>query len=103
MGRAASGWRCGGAGGCAPGAGAKGGLKFLYVRARHRDAPVAATAALEATVERGNKAVQRLHAIGRNKCRDDPAVLAAWESASHVERRARTVAPPQPAPPPPST
>ena len=75
----------------------------LSGRARSRDAHVVATAALEATVERGSKAVQRLHAIVRNKFRDDPAVLAAWESASHVERRSRTVAPPQLEPPPPST
>jgi hypothetical protein len=75
----------------------------LSGRARHRDAPVAATASLDATVERGIKAVQRLHAMVRNKCRDDPAALAAWESASPVERRARTGAPPQPEPPLPST
>jgi hypothetical protein len=75
----------------------------LSGRARSRDAHVAATAALEATVERGIKAVQRLQAIVRNKFRDDPAALAAWESASHVERRARTVAPSQPEPPQPST
>ena len=75
----------------------------LSGRVRSRDAHVAATAALEATVERGIKAVQRLQAIVRNKFRDDPAVLAAWESASHVERRSRTVTPPQPEPPPPST
>jgi hypothetical protein len=71
-------------------------------RARNRDSHVAATASLDATVDRGIKAVQRLNAIVRNKCRDDPAALAAWESASHVERRARPVAPPQPAPPQPS-
>ena len=75
----------------------------LSGRVRSRDAHVAATAALEATVERGIKAVQRLQAIVRNKFRDDPAVLAAWESASHVERRSRTVTPPQPEPPQPST
>jgi hypothetical protein len=70
-------------------------------RARNRDSRVAATASWEATVERGIKAVQRLNAIVRNKFRDDPAALAAWESASHVERRSRPVAPPQPAPPQP--
>jgi len=75
----------------------------LSGRARNRDAHVAATAALDATMERGIKAVRRLHAMVRNKFRDDPAALAAWESASHVERRSRTVAPPQPEPPQPST
>ena len=72
-------------------------------RARPRDAPVATTASLDATVDRGIKAVQRLHAIVRNTLRDDPAALAAWESASHVDRRARTGAPPQLEPPQPST
>ena len=72
-------------------------------RAHNRDSHVAATASLDATVERGIKAVQRLNAIVRNKFRDDPAALAAWESASHVERRSRTIAPPQPEPPQPST
>ena len=72
-------------------------------RARNRDSHVAATASLDATVDRGIKAVQRLNAIVRNKFRDDPAALVAWESASHVERRLRTVAPPQPEPPQPST
>ena len=72
-------------------------------RARSRDSPVTATASLDATVERGIKAVRRLHAMVRNKFRDDPAALAAWESASHGARRARTVAPPQPEPPQPST
>ena len=72
-------------------------------RARHRDSHVAATASLDATVDRGIKAVQRLNAIVRNKFRDDPAALAAWESASHVARHSRTGAPPQPAPPQPST
>ena len=72
-------------------------------RARNRDSHVAATASLDATVDRGIKAVRRLNAMVRNKLRDDPAALAAWESASHVARRSRTVAPPQPEPPQPST
>ncbi len=75
----------------------------LSGRTRSRGSHVAATASLDATVERGIKAVRRLHAIVRNKFRDEPAALAAWESASHVERRSRTVAPPQPEPPQPST
>ena len=75
----------------------------LSGRARPRDAPVAATASWDATVERGIKAVPRLHAIGRNTCRDDPAALAAWESASPGARHSRTEAPPQSEPPQPST
>jgi len=72
-------------------------------RARRRDSHVTATASLDATVDRGIKAVRRLHAMVRNKLRDDPAALAAWESASHGARRARTVVPPEPEPPQPST
>ncbi|HEX3561075.1 MAG TPA: hypothetical protein VHU19_17910 [Pyrinomonadaceae bacterium] len=34
-------------------------------------------------------AVRRLDAIVRNKFRDDPPTLAAWEHARHVERAAR--------------
>ena len=55
-----------------------------------RDAQITATASIEGTVERGMNAVRRLDAIVRNKFRDDPATLAAWEHARHVERAART-------------
>lgn len=50
---------------------------------------VAATAAIDNAVERGMSAVRELDAIVRNKLRNDPATLAAWESASHVERTPR--------------
>ena len=33
------------------------------------------------------KAVQHLDVTLRNKYRNDEATLAAWESASHIERR----------------
>jgi hypothetical protein len=55
-----------------------------------RDAHVAATASVESAVGRGMNAVRRLDVIVRNKFRNDPATLAAWESARHVERPART-------------
>jgi hypothetical protein len=55
-----------------------------------RDTHVTATASIDSTFERGMKAARRLDAIVRNKYRDDPATLAAWESARHVERAART-------------
>jgi hypothetical protein len=35
-------------------------------------------------------ATRKLDAIVRNKFRDDPAALAAWESARHVESATRT-------------
>ncbi len=56
-----------------------------------RGVHVTATASIDSTVERGMAAVTRLDAIVRNKFRDDPATLAAWESARHVERNQRTV------------
>ena len=51
-----------------------------------KGAQVTATAAIDAAVERGMNAVQRLDAVVRNKFRDDPARLAAWESAKHTPR-----------------
>ena len=51
-----------------------------------REAQVTATASIDQAVERGMNAVRRLDAIVRNKFRDDPATLAAWESARHIER-----------------
>jgi hypothetical protein len=37
-----------------------------------------------------NELIDRLEVIVRNKFRDDPAKLAAWESARHMEHAART-------------
>jgi hypothetical protein len=60
---------------------------------------VTATAAIDEIIERGMKIVRRLDAIVRNAFRDNPAKLAAWESARHVERaprrKADTSSPPQ--------
>jgi hypothetical protein len=50
---------------------------------------VAATAAIDEANKRGKQIVSDLDAIVRNKFRDNPATLAAWESASHVERAPR--------------
>lgn len=50
---------------------------------------VAATAAIDNAIEHGMMAVRELDAIIRNKLHNDPATLAAWESASHVERTSR--------------
>lgn len=60
-------------------------------------ARVAATVAVSDAAERGHQAVRELDAVVRNIFRDDPAALAEWESASHVERpprRAPVVKPP---------
>jgi hypothetical protein len=49
---------------------------------------VAATASLEDALKRGDEEVERLDTSVRNKYRADPARMAAWESACHLEQRA---------------
>jgi hypothetical protein len=60
---------------------------------------VTATAAIDEVIERGMKVIHRLDAIVPNAFRDNPAKLAAWESARHVERaprhKAKITSPPQ--------
>jgi hypothetical protein len=59
---------------------------------------VTATAAIDEAIERGMQIVRRLDAIVHNIFRDQPAKLAAWESARHVERapkRAKKETPPK--------
>lgn len=53
---------------------------------------VAATAALEDTLKRGEAEAERLDAAVRNKYPDAPSRMAAWESASRLERAARAAA-----------
>ena len=48
---------------------------------------ITATKSLEKLLAHGLRLVRRLDAIVRNKFADDKATLAAWESASHLERR----------------
>lgn len=55
-----------------------------------RGAHVTATATVESGAERGMNAVRKLDVIVRNTYRSDPATLAAWESARHVETSPRT-------------
>jgi hypothetical protein len=54
-----------------------------------REAHISASVSVEQMAERGMNAVRRLDAIVRNRFRNEPAVLAAWEHARHVERPAR--------------
>lgn len=63
--------------------------QLIEGRAKEESARVAATAAIDGAIERGMAAVRELDAIVRNTFRDDPAALAGWTSASHVERAAR--------------
>jgi hypothetical protein len=61
---------------------------------------VAAGAAIDESIEQGMQAVRVLDAIVRNRHANDPAKIAEWASASHVERaprRSRPAAPPPPA------
>jgi hypothetical protein len=62
-----------------------------------RAAHVAATAAIDDLIEDGMKHLRQLDTVVRNIFADDPATLAAWTSASHVERAPRAK---QPAAPP---
>jgi hypothetical protein len=50
---------------------------------------VAATAGIDDLVGRGLRTVREIDAVVRNTLAADPSALAAWESASHVERPAR--------------
>lgn len=50
---------------------------------------VSATASIKHVLEQGMQLKRELDAIVRNKFRADPAKLAAWESARHVERPSR--------------
>lgn len=68
---------------------------------RSTDAHVAATEAIDAAIERGLNTVRQLDAVVRNKFRDDAATLAAWTSASHVERAPKHKKTATPTPPPP--
>ena len=60
---------------------------------------VTATAAIEAVVERGRQLVRELDAVVRNKYRSVRATLAAWESASRVEKLPRRKKVVEPTPP----
>jgi hypothetical protein len=65
-----------------------------------RESQVAATAAIDSTLERGNDTVRELDAIMRNSLANDTASLAAWLSASHTERSPRRATPETPPAPP---
>ena len=69
--------------------------------AQKTTAKVGATAACAEAAQSGRAAVEELDAVARNVFREDPATLAEWESARHVERPTRhpeEVAPPDETP-----
>jgi hypothetical protein len=53
-------------------------------------ASVTTNASIEQALDRINELVDKLDVIVRNKHRNDSAKLAAWESARHLERAARS-------------
>ena len=55
---------------------------------------VTATAAIDDAIERGINTMRELDPIMRNTFANDPATLAAWLSASHVERTPHKAKPP---------
>jgi len=57
---------------------------------------IAANAAIDELIERGNNIVRKLDAIVRNKYANSVGVLAEWTSASHTERAPRRKSEPTP-------
>ena len=64
-------------------------------------AGVDTTAAVEETIRQLDEVVERLDTVVTNKYQDDPARLAAWESAKRVERAPRRKAKENSGSPPP--
>ena len=62
------------------------------------DQRVAATAQIGESIRRGMIALRILDAVMQNLYAAFPGKLAAWQSASHVERPAKKKAPPTPTP-----
>src|SRR5206468_10920621 len=74
--------------------------QVITERNNHREGRVSATAALETLIVKGLTQMKQLHVVVQNKYRNDAATLAAWTSASHIERR--THKPSHDAAPPPA-
>lgn len=55
-----------------------------------------ATAEIGEYVQRGMVARRILDGIVRNVCKNDPGKLAAWTSASHIEKPPKKTEPPTP-------
>ncbi|HKC63968.1 MAG TPA: hypothetical protein VKB86_10040 [Pyrinomonadaceae bacterium] len=71
----------------------------LAQREQGREKHVNATATLEDLTERGMRIVRQLDPIMRNLFENEPGKLAAWLSASRVERAPRRKAKQQPVSP----
>ena len=62
---------------------------------------ISATAAISASLERGAKLVRELDPMVNNKFRGNAAILAAWDSVSHLTRSPNKTAPQTPSTTPP--
>jgi hypothetical protein len=71
----------------------------LTLRMQGTGSHISATAAIDELIERGMEVVSELDPIMRNIFTDDAATLAAWSSASRVERAPRRNRTQSPAPP----
>ena len=77
--------------------------QLVASRQRSVEARTASTAGIDDALERGMDALKELDGILRNVLRDDVQTLAAWITASHVERPPRKRQPSKPSQPPPSS
>jgi hypothetical protein len=67
--------------------------RCITAQNQSRGARVSATRAVKDAISRGVSLVRQLDAIVRNKFAADPASLAEWTSAAHVERAPRRAKP----------
>lgn len=64
--------------------------QFMSRQTEGTGARVNTNAAIEESLQRMSETIERLDVIVRNRYRDDPAKLAAWQSARHLERAPRS-------------
>ena len=67
----------------------------------HKQAGVSATAGVSEVIQEGLDLRTQLDAVVRITLRDDKGLLAAWESAKHIQRRSKSGEPPKPPTPTP--
>ena len=72
--------------------------QMISVKHQHTETHVTATAAIDAALERGMKALRQLDLIMRNLFQDDEVKLRAWRSASRAEHHTRKNVPEPPPP-----
>jgi hypothetical protein len=78
---------------------------MITERNHNREGHISATVGVGVVIAKGMTEVKELNSVVRNQYRNDPMNLAAWTSASHVERhkgKGPFPAPSAPTTPPPS-